>query len=186
LFTFAVSIEVFKIHRVMKVNSGLILLVVLIISSCSTDQSQVLEKNIEKVEIITEVDTESKTIANFGIEGMACEKACGGSIKKALMNMDGVIAADIKFDVNNDVDFAVVEFDDSKVSSEQMAQKLSELNKGQFTVKSIAVDKQVKKGSTKSEVKEDAPAKSASGVGEVRTKSFELPNILNILNRFLR
>jgi len=170
----------------MKSTLGLVIAAVVFTWSCSTDSTSAVERTVETVVNVTEVDGAPKTIANLGIEGMACERACGGSIKKALLKMDGVLTADIKFDADDVVNYAVIEFDEQKISSEQMVKTVSELNKGQFTIKSVAIEKQVNKSSQSSQIDKSSSGKSSSKVGEVDSRVFSLPNVLDILNVFIR
>lgn len=170
----------------MKTNFGLIVAAFVLISGCSTENQTVTESPFETIVRVTESADVSKTIANIGIEGMACERACGGSIKKALLNMDGIISAEIKFDEDEAVDFAIVEFDESKISSEEMVKAVTALHKGQFTVKSVAIDKQVKKETETSEKNKRGENSSGASIAKVDYNGIAIPNILDILNNLLR
>lgn len=170
----------------MKTNFGLIAASLLIMAGCSTEIPPVSESTFETVVRVSETTGVSKTVANIGIEGMACERACGGSIKKALLNLDGIITAEIKFDAEDDVNFAVVEFDESKISSEEMVKAVTDLHKGQFTIKSVAIDKQVKKESETSDNLKNGEQNSASSLSKVDYNGIAIPNILDILNTLLR
>lgn len=170
----------------MKTKIGFIAAALLLFSGCSTETQNVTESTVETVVRVTETAGVSKTVANIGIEGMACERACGGSIKKALLNMDGIVSAEIKFDVDEAVNFAVVEFDESKISSEEMVKTLTTLNKGQFTVKSVAIDKQVKKETETSEMNKHGEKNSGSSLPKVDYNGIAIPNIFDILNTLIR
>lgn len=170
----------------MKTNFGLVAATLLLISGCSPETQTVNESTFETVVRVTESTGVSKTVANIGIEGMACERACGGSIKKALLNLDGIITAEIKFDADDAVNFAVVEFDEAKISSEEMVKAVSELHKGQFTVKSVAIDKQVKKETETSDQNKNGEQNSGSSLSKVDYNGIAIPNILDILNTLLR
>jgi len=170
----------------MKTKLGLLVATLFLFSGCLTENQSVTESTFETVVRVTESSGVPKTLANIGIEGMACERACGGSIKKALLNMDGIITAEIKFDEDEAVDFAVVEFDESKISSEEMVKAVTALHKGQFTVKSVAIEKQVKKLTETSEQNKSGEKIPGSSISKIDYNGIAIPNILDILNNLLR
>lgn len=163
------------------------LVFVLLIASCQsgTKQDNSEQVSVEpKVNVIESEDT-PKMVARLSIEGMGCEMACGGAIKKALGDLDGVVATDIDFDSEKETDFAIVEFDDKKVSSDKMVETVSALRKGQYKVSGVTIDKFVPKGSGKAidqAPKSDGKSSAASDK-QIDTRSITVPNILDILNR---
>lgn len=160
---------------------------VLLIASCqtSTNPDNAEEVSVEPKVNVIESDAEPKMVARLAIEGMGCEMACGGAIKKALGNLEGVVATDIDFDSDQETDFAIVEFDESKVSSNKMVETVSALRKGQYKVSGVTIDKFVAKGAGKSIDKAPkSDGKSAAGNDQqIDTRSITVPNILDILNR---
>lgn len=141
---------------------------------------------VEPVVNIIETDGPAKAVARLAIEGMGCEMACGGAIKKALGNMDGVLATEIDFDSEQETDFAIVEYDESKVTGEQMIETVTALRKGQYSVSGLTIDKHVKAGKSEAHDLSPKSGKDAAAPGEanIQMRSIALPNLFDILNRF--
>lgn len=117
------------------------------------------------------------TIASLGIEGMSCEKMCGGAIKKALEGTEGVISAEIDFDTENDIDVAIVKYRSSEVEDKELIIVVQELRNGIYKVRSVNVESQVKGKATESEQDEDRTAMIPI---EVR-----LPSLMDMLSAVL-
>jgi copper chaperone CopZ len=162
----------------------------LLLISCQTDSGQSTPKAeaVQPVVKVVQTDGTPKILATLAIEGMGCEMACGGSIKKALSGMDGVVATEIRFDADNETDFAVVEYDESKVSGEQMIAVVNELRKGHYNVSALTIEKHVASAGNGGDnaSQESAASEKAQGKPQMETRSFNFPNILDILNRFIR
>ena len=84
------------------------------------------------------------TTADLRIEGMSCEMMCGGSIKKALAKLPGVSGTEIAFQEGDAADHAVVTYDETQVSDAELVEAVQALFDGQYTVKEVAVIRQVK------------------------------------------
>lgn len=156
-------------------------------ASCQSGENQDTTNSVSvepKVNVIESEDT-PKMVARLAIEGMGCEMACGGAIKKALGNLDGVVVTDIDFDSEKETDFAIVEFDEKKVSSDKMVETVSALRKGQYKVNGVTIDKFIAKGSAKSidQAPKSDGQSSVANDQQIDTRSITVPNILDILNR---
>lgn len=141
---------------------------------------------VESVVNVIETEGPTKVVAHLAIEGMGCAMACGGAIKKALGNMDGVVTAEIDFDGDKETNFAIVEYDESKVSGEQMIEAVSALRKGQYTVSGLTIEKHVKAGQPGAQDLSPSSGKDAATPKDanIQMRSIALPNLFDILNRF--
>lgn len=150
----------------------------------------------EKVEIQTvvnkiETDGTAKTVARLSINGMGCVMACGSAIKKSLNSLDGVIVTEIDFEADRETDFAIVEFDQSKVSSDEMVEAVNTLRKGHYQVSKVEIDEyvpvQVEKqpAVSKGEVSKVNVEKSLLEP-TIETRSITFPNVLDIFNRIVK
>ncbi len=81
------------------------------------------------------IDTSNLDQVELHIEGMSCEKMCGGAIQSGLEKLDGVATTDLNFNSENTVDVVTVFFDSEKISSEKMVEKVESLAGGAYQVK---------------------------------------------------
>lgn len=154
--------------------------------SGTTDENRV-EAEVEPVVNQIETDGPQKMVASLAIEGMGCEMACGGAIKKSLSGLEGVILTEIEFDADKETDFAIVEFDDKKVSSLQLVEAVNTLRKDHYKVTGVTIDHYVAPGASGEMNKDAVKSGGESSVNEkkIDTRSITVPNILDILNRLL-
>jgi Cu+-exporting ATPase len=119
-----------------------------------------------------------KTVAKIGVEGMMCEIACGGKIRKELSELDGVASASIEFQEGENVNFAMVEYNPERVSEVELMNCINGISDGKlYSVSNM-------------EVTHYAPSASV-GTSAVSddinmTRGFELPGISDILRSFIR
>ncbi len=108
----------------------------------TADQTAVggIDRTVKEVSI---TDGTPVTMADLSIEGMSCEKMCGGSIKKALATLPGVTLTEIKFNEGDVRDHAIVTYDESKVNDAQMIEAIHNLHDGQYKVLAVEITKQV-------------------------------------------
>lgn len=159
----------------------------LIVSCQSQNTETVPEDKVTPTFTVVQTSEAKKTVASLEIEGMGCAMACGSAINKAISGLDGVLATEIDFDAARDSDFAIVEFDESKVSAEQMMEAVNTLRKGHYKVSAVTIEQHVPAANGSSAVEESSTGGEASKTkGQIDTRSFTLPNILDILNRFIR
>ena len=87
-----------------------------------------------------EAGTAETSTAKLEISGMMCAHACGGKIKKELLEIPGVANASIEFDSGRELNSAEVEFDPDAVSPEELAEKVTGIADGKlYAVASIQV-----------------------------------------------
>lgn len=159
-----------------------------LIVSCQPQNTETVseEKVTPTVKVVQSAESK-KTVASLEIEGMGCAMACGSAINKAISGLDGVLATEIDFDADRDSDFAIVEFEENKVSAEQMMEAVNTLRKGHYKVSAVTIEQHVPAANGASSVDDPKTGgEAAKTKGQIDTRSFTLPNILDILNRFIR
>lgn len=84
--------------------------------------------------------TAETSTAKLEISGMMCAHACGGKIKKELLEIPGVANASIDFESGRELNAAEVEFDPDAVSPEELAEKVTGIADGKlYAVASVQV-----------------------------------------------
>ena len=163
--------------------------VAVVVAAChsSATTESVADKEIKTVVNRIETEGAGKTVAHLEIEGMGCVMACGSAIKKTLTGLDGVVLTEIDFESERESNFAIVEYDGEKVSSEEMVKAVNELRKGHYKVSGVVIEEYVS-----SPAKSESPASEESKSGGTKkslleptidTRAITFPNILDILNR---
>lgn len=161
-----------------------------LVAACgsSSDQSKTTESSAksEKVtekELVSVIPNRSLTL---DVDGMVCEMGCGGSIRKELKKTGAVARCSFDFKGENVSSTATIEFDKDKISADQIAHLIKQLNEGQFSVanmttETIAVEhsKSSNAQATKSSDKATAPVQMDGGSG------IQLPNFLGLLSELL-
>lgn len=85
----------------------------------------------------TPVQYVANSRVNLSIKGMMCSMNCVGSVKKALKQTEGVVEYTVNFSEENEIDNAIVDFDDSKTSPEEMVATIEALNDGIYSVEDM-------------------------------------------------
>ncbi|MFP5470573.1 MAG: heavy-metal-associated domain-containing protein [Bacteroidia bacterium] len=138
----------------MKTKVFFIALLSFIVLSCSSDNSN---------------EAVANSTSKFLIEGMTCEVGCAGSIEKKLNKTEGVKNCDVDFESK----IATVEFDNTKISEEDIKSIIEKLNDGQY----------------KAQIQSSASSvglNSSSSNQELNVKTtIELPNIFSVLRGIL-
>ncbi len=113
-----------------------ILLVFLFSCDNSAEKIAGKEITINKKETIS-TDGISRTIANIGIEGMTCLAGCARNIQNKISRLQGVVSCEVSFENKN----ATVEFDDSKISENEMISTIQKIHGGQYYVTKVELEK---------------------------------------------
>ena len=130
----------------------------------------------------TEVSDEkvkANTLLSMEVTGMTCEMGCGGTITDKLMESEGVTKVEFDFEEERATNIAIISYDDSKISDDDIETIITELNDGQFTV-----------GSMSMEPIENITACIDNGsngdgtVVEVSGSFIEMPNLLDMISSF--
>lgn len=94
------------------------------------------DAQITKKEINSEV---VKTVANLNIEGMMCEKGCGGKIQQELRALAGVADTKLEFDADSDDNVVSVEYNPTEVSEQELIKCVNAISDGKYHVKSVEI-----------------------------------------------
>lgn len=110
-------------------------------SGCAPEKSY--EVNIEE-----RVGDVEKTVAKISVDGMMCEIACGGKIRKELSELPGVASASIEFHDGETTDYALVEFNPNLVSEDQLVSTINTISDGRlYAVTGVTVTHYAPEGS---------------------------------------
>lgn len=123
------------------------------------------EKTYE-VKVEERVGEVEKTVAKISVDGMMCEIACGGKIRKELSELPGVASASVEFHDGETANYAVVEFNPSLVSEDQLAATINTIADGRlYSVSEVTVTHY-------------APAGSESRTSSTDGVNMELPQVV--------
>ena len=128
------------------------------------------------------------TFADLSVEGMSCEMMCGGSIKKALAALPGVVGTEIKFEEGEAVDHAIVTFDPAQVNDAQLVEAVQKIHDGQYKVMAVNITKQVVGDAPVQEEKRDEKAAEVEGAARSVSAALPavvMPSLLRVLSRLL-
>jgi copper chaperone CopZ len=156
----------------MNLRIAFLLALTVVVFACNSDVNPSVE-----VAHSEQVALSEKTIAKIAVDGMMCEIACGGKIRKELSEIQGVASAAIEFTEGADVNFALVEFNPELVKEEQLITCINTISDGDlYAVKNMEVihfspSEEIIQG----EAEEDGLEMSES--------YFQLPGISNLIQR---
>ena len=152
----------------------------LILTACSSEvqvDSNQTQDEVSNAELVL-----PNRLLTVEIEGMVCEMGCGGSIRKDLKATGGV--SDVTFDYKEDrnTNFVAVTYDSQRITEQEMIERLSDLNEGQFTVgitewEEFQAENSKQNNGTKSSEDSKIDVASSSGL--------EIPNLLDLLSGLL-
>jgi copper chaperone CopZ len=105
----------------------------LLLGGCGESESYAVSEGYE-------AGTTETSTAKLEISGMMCAHACGGKIKKELLEIPGVANASIDFESGRDLNAAEVEFDPETVTPESLAEVVNGIADGKlYAVASVQV-----------------------------------------------
>lgn len=152
--------------------------------ACS-ESNKVAEEQTEQEEKKETVSVIPNRLLMMEVSGMSCEMACGGAIREGLIETGAVSRVQFDFEMGRDENVAKISFDKDKITVDEMINIVSKLNNNQFTVgetnseslpESEVVQPKVETSSSK-----ESHGNDHANV-EVKSSSFELPNLFNILS----
>lgn len=115
-----------------------------------------------------------KTVARIGVQGMMCEIACGGKIRKELSELSGVASASVEFVEGESVNFALVEFNPDLVSERELIDTINKISDGRlYSVSEMVITRYAPSG-------DRAHASSHDGVN-MKSPQFVVPGIVDVL-----
>ncbi len=168
-------------------NLSLILLTTLLLFSCGEEIKVEDKKGDDKKEETSQKksSTNSQINANslvyISISGIVNEVKCVSSIKKLLSAMVGVTEIELNFNAQNNINHAMIKYDNHVINDQQMVIAIEKLNNGAYKVGDVEIKKLEEKSISakkKSEEKEITFTHSPNS-GSV---GFALPNILDVFN----
>jgi len=139
--------------------------------------------------VVNEVPSTSgapATVADLHISGMGCEMMCGSAIRKALASLPGVANVEIRFDADQEVDHAVVTYDEAAVSDEALVASVSKLHDGQYRVHAVHITRHTPAAARAGDGEEAARRKELGAARSFHVPVPSLPNVLAVLARILR
>lgn len=101
--------------------------------SCSNEPSYELSEGFEGAQ-------GERSTARLEVTGMMCAHACGGKIKKELLEIPGVANAAIDFESDRPSNLAIVEFDPEQVNPDDLVKTITGIAEGKlYGVESVEV-----------------------------------------------
>jgi hypothetical protein len=120
------------------------------------------------------------------IDGMTCVMGCGGSIRKELLKTGAVSRCSFDFKGIDETSSAMIEFDKDKISADEIAEILSTMNDGQFTLGEMSTETMAVEVDN-SEVTEEASTskKDVSAINVSTSSGIQLPNFIDLISGWL-
>jgi cation transport ATPase len=179
----------------MKLLSPIFLSVLLLgVFSCSDGaERKIVKSEKKKTHIFIQTDkVEADKMLNAKIEGMMCEKGCGSSIRKELMNTNAVQSCEFDFESDRKQNTVKIAFDADKISADRLISILNKINDKQFKVKETTTTsiESKPKNEDKSDLESSSTEKTSSVEKDeahiiVADSTFETPNLLQIFSRII-
>lgn len=180
---------------------------ILLVFSYSCSENKVSsEKNPDgfsnkKIHIVVQTsDVKADKVLNANIDGMVCEKGCGSSIRKELLNTHAVESCEFDFQNDRKTNLVKIAFDQDKITVDRIISILNAMNEKQFKV----IDTSTSDFESKNNVKESKVKEietSANTTPEMKEEvdvlpksieseetgggSMETPNLLQIFSRLI-
>jgi copper chaperone CopZ len=168
----------------MKANSLLLVTVIALISCSSPHVEEVIDLSVERSVIEAADLSDGMARADLSIKGMSCEIMCGGAIKKALANVDGVEGTEIKFDADEELDHAIVTYDGNVVTDAALISAVSAIHDGAYQVEKVQVE--VATGSIGRSSGSNGEGASSKTSFTDELPAIQMPNLMDILSRIIR
>lgn len=150
--------------------------------SCSSEPSVVHLRTIKgQKKIMPKV--EANQMLTIEIEGMACEMACGGSIRSNLKATGSVERVQFDFVEGRKIQTAFISFDDNKIDAKKIMQIIEQINDKQFKTHNYSSESMEKSSSSESL---ESSKEEASSVNVTQGTSFELPNLFDLFKFILK
>lgn len=154
----------------------------LILGACSSEPN-VIHLRTEKGQKNIKNTVVANQILTVEVEGMTCEMGCGGSIRKELKATGGVNRVEfIEFTEGQKKQTAKISYDKNKVTADEMTEIIRTMNDKQFKVKTINTESIVAENTNQIENRSNSEEEKV----KISTSFFILPNLFDILSRFVR
>ena len=118
------------------------------------------------------------------VTGMSCEMACGGSIRKELLQTEAVNRVQFDFKMARETNTAVISYDGDKISEKEIISIIQKINNGQFTTGSTEVDV-LEQASNAGTAKGNVQSADRTLFPTASVPSIQIPSILDILRTII-
>lgn len=153
----------------MNIRNLLFLCLAVFIFACTSDTNIEIQHSEQSASV-------EKTVAKIAVDGMMCEIACGGKIRKELSEMEGVASASIEYTDGADLNYALVEFNPDMVKEDQLVSCINTISDGDlYAVKKVEV---IHYSPTN-----DAGSAAQKDHVEMNDATFKIPGISNLIQR---
>jgi len=166
-----------KLSKTLFIGIGMSLL------SCGqAERKEISQVQSNQTEEVEKVQVSADRVLNLEIDGMVCKMGCGGSIRKELNGTDAIADVDFDFSEDRTTNFAKVYFDKDKIDVNQIVDLISNINDGQFNVRSTGSEAY----SVENEITEKLESSNSeqSKVNAIST-NLEVPNIFELITQYL-
>lgn len=130
----------------------------------------------EEVNVIVEerASDVEKTVAKINVNGMMCEIACGGKIRKELSELEGVASTSVQFNGGENDNYALVEFNPDIISEKLLIETINKISDGRlYSVKDVLITHYVPS-------KDLTQASGRDGVN-MKSPSFVIPGLIDVI-----
>lgn len=162
-----------------------------ILASCSTstEQASVSEKGSDST-ILKEKDLVAvipNRMMTTEIDGMTCVMGCGGSIRKELLNTGAVSRCSFDFQGIDETSSAMIEFDKDKISADEIADLIKEINEGQFSLGEMSTETITAEvvEATESDKSSSSKKKDIKTINVSTSSGIQLPNFIELISELL-
>lgn len=161
--------------KLLFIGLGLLFLIQLLACSNTLENNTTID-----AEIVNNRQSSSSDEAQavLSIQGMMCEIACAGKIRKDLSSLEGVSLVEITYDENNPVDIAKVNYNTNLLSEEDLINCVQQIADGElYHVKKVEVNDLSSSNGSNS-------ANSSDGTSSMAV-DFKLPGLWDVIRYFI-
>lgn len=168
-------------------------LIASVLVSCSSSSDKTSTKEVKKTHLLIQTsDVQANKLLTVDIDGMVCQKGCGSSIRKELMNTNAIESCEFDFQTDRKTNTVKIAFDKDKITVDKIVSILNTMNEKQFKV----LESRTNEFSSKNTVKSDIPAieessEETSSVEKEEAKvqvsdsTYDTPNLLQLFSRLI-
>lgn len=107
------------------------LLLVFVLFSCSNTKTNEESANTDETVAVAKAEVTPNATTTLDVEGMTCEMGCKAAIEKHLNKTEGVASCRVDFEKA----IAVVDYDDTQISEDQIIAEIGEVADHAYTAK---------------------------------------------------
>lgn len=194
---FSVSLSklicIFEKNCLMKSILSIGLIASVFVSACSSSSDKTNTKEVKKTHIsIQTSEVQANKLLTVDIDGMVCEKGCGSSIRKELMNTNAIESCEFDFQTDRKTNTVKIAFDKDKITVDKIVSILNTMNEKQFKVLESHTNEFITKNTgKKSEIQVEESSEESSSVEKEEAKiqvsdsTNDTPNLLQLFSRLI-